>query len=538
MSSNSNPYDRGLISVLPQYGFGADVDFDSLAKSNRFIFRVYTPKERSPFLDESNPYFLAPKFDEKYNSPVDEHSNTSYTRSHVGTYADVARHLNWTTRSSSVYISTSFSCVWSIWEALRRYHTGVKKDIEIAVIDTEKLSSKAVTAIYLLQQATTTDRRRREFWKWYRFAQESQTVLVHAAIPTTAVISSVPLLHILEKMPRYFLLPDSPMTGSSPLSRVRWDYKEKKPSYRLFCQEMSNSFFNLSPALRLRETSTGSIRLALELLRPWFYCTINNDAERATGTLSIIALTIARWPGQWWAQDHSELWDLVHSMAIALGEELREKDECLLEEEVARLNYVISRLEGAVSDYEIPLKMTSEEISSATSSTSSRPLPLPIEMEAIADTPPKMEEHLLPVVERMVISLPPLLAPPSLPVALSPPMELSTFYSSLPSNEENTDIASASITQPEKPTLMTQSEVKLICNSEPSYPPSSSSPKSADIMQSPALEPHAQEAEEESGIRVPTVAEAASCLVTGFLVGAFITLCLLSPHRRALLYVT
>jgi hypothetical protein len=35
--------------------------------------------------------------------------------------------------------------------------------------------------------------------------------------------------------------------------------------------------------------------------------------------------------------------------------------------------------------------------------------------------------------------------------------------------------------------------------------------------------------------RPSTLAETASCIVTGFLVGAFITLCLFSPQRRTLL---
>ncbi|KAG6839887.1 hypothetical protein H0H87_012722, partial [Tephrocybe sp. NHM501043] len=40
---------------------------------------------------------------------------------------------------------------------------------------------------------------------------------------------------------------------------------------------------------------------------------------------------------------------------------------------------------------------------------------------------------------------------------------------------------------------------------------------------------------EERLPKSPTMAETASCVVTGFLVGAFITLCLLSPQRRVLL---
>ena len=142
------------IGFLPQCGFGADIDFDTLIKANRFLFRVYTPKERSPFEDDTDPFFVAPRFDEQVaRSPVDV-PKIRFSEAVIGTYDEVARHLDWTTRATSCYISTSFSFSWSIWEAVRRYHQGVKKDVEIAVIDGTALGGRAATAIQLLQKSS------------------------------------------------------------------------------------------------------------------------------------------------------------------------------------------------------------------------------------------------------------------------------------------------------------------------------------------------------------------------------------------------
>lgn len=145
------------ICPLPQCGFGADVDFNTLIKSNRFLFRVYTPKERSPFYDETDPFFVAPRFDEQFaRSPVDL-PKVKFSEPLIGSYADVARHLEWTTRSTSSYISTSFSFSWSIWEAIRRYHQGIKKDVEIAIIDSTALGGRAATAIQLMQKSSPSE---------------------------------------------------------------------------------------------------------------------------------------------------------------------------------------------------------------------------------------------------------------------------------------------------------------------------------------------------------------------------------------------
>ena len=141
------------IRPLPQCGFGEDIDFNTLIESNRFIFRVFSPKEKSPFSDPSDPFFVAPKFDEQFTrSPVDlPDATVKFPELIPSLYSEVARHMEWTTRSTSPYISTSFSFSWSIWEAVRRYHFGVKKDVHIAIIDASALEGRAATAVQLLQ---------------------------------------------------------------------------------------------------------------------------------------------------------------------------------------------------------------------------------------------------------------------------------------------------------------------------------------------------------------------------------------------------
>ena len=67
------------------------------------------------------------------------------------TYEDLVRHLDWTTRSSSPYVTTSFSFFWCLWEAVRRYKLAVKHDVEIAVIDARKVTGRAKTALQVLR---------------------------------------------------------------------------------------------------------------------------------------------------------------------------------------------------------------------------------------------------------------------------------------------------------------------------------------------------------------------------------------------------
>ena len=144
-------------SVLLQHGFNADIDFRSLLEANPFLFRIYAPRERSPFFDATDPYFLAPKFNEEYvRSPV-EFKEQHLIDGWKVTYSDVAKHMDWTTRPASPFISTSFSFAWCIWDALRRFHQGVKKDVQVAIIDGRAIAERAKTAVELLELSSSSE---------------------------------------------------------------------------------------------------------------------------------------------------------------------------------------------------------------------------------------------------------------------------------------------------------------------------------------------------------------------------------------------
>ena len=150
MTSPASPTD----SSLPQYGFGAEVAFDALIDTNPFLFRVYTPKQSASTCcstsdDPDAPFFLAQQFQSDPLAPLSKPSPASY--------ADVAQHMDWTKKSTSPFVSSSFSFAWALWEAVRRYHGNMKHDVEIAVIDARLVADRAVTAVELLRKSKTKE---------------------------------------------------------------------------------------------------------------------------------------------------------------------------------------------------------------------------------------------------------------------------------------------------------------------------------------------------------------------------------------------
>ncbi|KAK2460839.1 hypothetical protein APHAL10511_007309 [Amanita phalloides] len=344
---------------LPQYGFGPTLDFADLVGRNQFLFRVYTPKERSPFFDDTDPFFIASKFDERYRNVtpggLKDWELDGRAAIANATYQDVARHMNWTTRSLSPYISTSFSAIWSLWEAVRRYHHGVKKDVEIAIIDARAVSDRAVTAASLLNKASSKERQEAH-WKWFRFSQESQAVLVYGAIPGTAVLASVPLVDLLKKLPQYFLKVS--MDDNIPLRNLAWDYTERKPNYLLFCRDMSNRFLKLSPEDRLRDATTSSVELAIEFLWSWFHQAVTDDFELATKKICALAYAIAQWPSQWWVLEHLEIWDVASGMVDTVADDLLEKNKV---KDVDRLREAADKLGHSLTAYEDQLRQAHDK---------------------------------------------------------------------------------------------------------------------------------------------------------------------------------
>ncbi|KAJ7675543.1 hypothetical protein B0H17DRAFT_864328, partial [Mycena rosella] len=243
-------------------------------------------------------------------------------------YADVARHLDWTTRHTSPYVSTSFSLMWAVWEALRRYHFGVKHDVEIAVIDASAVAERATTAVELLQSVSSTERHENH-WKWYRFANESQSVLVYGTISDCCILASIPLLRILDNLPSYCLRPPSQTPPQAPIYRVSWNYPTRNPSYRRFCESQSASFLRASPEARFRDSTSAAVQLALAFLGTWFHWMLQlrpppeNEAtlfrDAAVTKLSELARVIALWPA---ASETVDMWDsVVREIALLIADE-------------------------------------------------------------------------------------------------------------------------------------------------------------------------------------------------------------------------
>ncbi|KAH8112956.1 hypothetical protein DFH11DRAFT_1511172, partial [Phellopilus nigrolimitatus] len=223
------------------------------------------------------------------------------------TYAELVSHLDWTTRSGSPYVTTSFSFFWCLWEAVRRYRLGVKHGVEIAVIDARKVRTRARTALEVLR-GVEGDKQDKAYWKWYRFALDSQDVLVFGAIPGDAIYASIPLTQILPHLPAYFFKEDVSPPRKSKAASTPGRPAPRYTSHRDFCSVLAGAFLSPAPARtdaeRMEDSTAGAVRLALLLIGPWFRarCAEGADDARhdAAAVLTELALSLARWPAAWW----------------------------------------------------------------------------------------------------------------------------------------------------------------------------------------------------------------------------------------------
>jgi hypothetical protein len=110
---------------------------------------VHTPKSPT----HSDVPFPALKFNRRYTS----HASSPSLNPSPPTYTEVAGYMDWTTRHSSPYISTSFSFMWAISEAAHRYHFGVKHDVEIAVIDATAIPGRPITVVEILRSVPSSE---------------------------------------------------------------------------------------------------------------------------------------------------------------------------------------------------------------------------------------------------------------------------------------------------------------------------------------------------------------------------------------------
>lgn len=493
-------------NYLPQYGFGSEYSFDHLIQDNPFLFRVYTPKTPSQIFSTPEPYFVGHKYNERFTRAAEQLKSPAVgpgeTIASTSSYQDVALHMDWTQRHKSPFVSTTFSFIWAIWEATRRYRVGLKHDIEIAVIDARMLGGRAATALELLRKGSPKERHL-DYWKWYRYALESQNVLVHGSIPAPAVLASIPLLSLIDKLPSYFLRQDADKKLSSPFDALSWDTMDRKPSFRQFCQDMSDQFLALPTEHRLRDATGGSVRLAMAFLRPWFQRVVVRDFTMATDITCILAFIIAQWPAQWWSRDHVEMWSVTRSLVQAVAEEVREKQKKETTEEVRRLQDVVTGLERVVQDYEeaeIASCLYPDSETEFGSYTMVLPPSPPASISGRCCPKPK------PITATLSAPFPPTSVPPDVV-------------------ESNTNVSQA---VPEEQ-----------LTSSPETPPTTINAKeSHQEEQSSLSEPRPSELEELQKVRTPSFVETASCIITGILLGAFITLSIVNSTRRTLIYVT
>lgn len=463
-------------NALPQYGFGPQVTFDGLVAGNPFLFRVYTPHGHPPQYESSDPYFVGAKYNDAFSSAAfrSRYAETSTSQAtDACTYADVIQHLDWTTRSTSPYISTSFSFAWAIWEAIRRYHTNMKHDVEIAVIDARAVADRATTAVEQLMKASPKQRHK-DHWKWYRFALEAQDVLVWGHIPGSAVVSSIPLLQILGKLPSYFLYHDISDAKDSPFFKLGWDYARKKPSYRQFCQAITDRFMQMPVDRRLRDTTAGSVRLALAFLRPYFHEHISDNFTTATQNMFDLSYVIAQWPGQWWAREHPEIRELVRCIVHMIGEEMREAKRMQALADATKMQDIVGNLEQLAHAYE----------------ARSRPRKL------LANI------HLSPL--------------PSPSPTLPPSPAMSDYKRHL--RLASIDILTDDMVESKA------SQTELVPEPAP------------DVVREPLASPKPQRpvSRVKSSGTFDAFARTTSCFLTGLLVGSFVALCVLAPDRRAI----
>ncbi|KAF9260738.1 hypothetical protein L218DRAFT_871726, partial [Marasmius fiardii PR-910] len=359
---------EGPTRFLPQHGFGPDVNFDAISRYHPFLFRVYTPRTLSPLKDDTL-FFVGAQFNAKFapETPVlsGMHVEDGISLLDTATYEDCTTHLDWATRSNSPYISTSFSFAWSLWDAVRRYNNGVKHDVEIAIIDARALVGQAVTAIQLLRKKPA-EQQHKLHWRWYRFAQESQSVLVHGFIPRSAVLASIPLLSIIRNLPSYFLKPNVlHPSDHEGLSALAWDFTDsRRCTYRKFCLDLQARFSRLPFHSRVRDLAVGSARLAIAMLHPWFQIMVL-DEEDSTHFESAITRTkelaglIAHWPEQAGSRDYAEMYGVMKGLITLVAEEVRSTNlrsahfRQLTANEVERLKSVVVDLEEVVRGQEV-----------------------------------------------------------------------------------------------------------------------------------------------------------------------------------------
>ncbi|KAJ7748378.1 hypothetical protein B0H16DRAFT_1888466 [Mycena metata] len=482
------------LEFLPQYGFGTETEFKKLVERNAFLFRVHTPRSSDP----TEVPFPALKFDRRYTS----NSATPSSDPPPATYTDVAQYMDWTTRHSSPYISASFSFMWAVWEAVRRYHFGVKHDVEIAVIDATAVAGRSITVVEILQAVPAADRHERH-WKWFDFAQESQGVLVYGGIPQSAVLCSIPILRIVNSLPSYCFRRLPPIEPRTPLDRLTSSFLAEKRNFRKFCEMQSAYFLRSDPEARFIDSTSTSVRLALTFLGVWFHWMLRfqppsvNDpnifCDAAVTKVTELARIIASWPA---ANETNKMWDtIIHEIALLVAEEVK-------------IHRRISDRNAEPISAPRPRAIFAPKLDSERDSGDVA-IPTILDPRNYLPTPPPTP--------------PPIRFSRSAPAALSPgPVEINVDIADVP---ETTHALHSS--RPHSPSPLANT------SSAPA------GPAAEDDIAEPSLEvvpaPSAPTpSTRKRNLHTPSMGETASCLLTGFLFGALLIV-VLSAQRRPML---
>ncbi len=232
---------------------------------------------------------------------------------------------------------------------------------------------------------------------------------------------------------------------------------------------------------RLRDTTVGSVRLAIAFLRPYFHKHISDDFTAATSIVYNLSYVVAQWPGQWWSREHPEIRELIRHIVHLVGEEMREAKRVQALADATRMEKIVGGLQQFAQSYE----------------TRNRP------------------RKNIPALPLSPAPSPSPTLPPS-PTAQDHKLRLGSVDII---TDDMTDTEGSTVAEPETIEKVEKEAEKIIVE-ELEYP------AMINMAPFPPLT--------SSGRTFEKVARTTSCLLTGFLVGSFIALCVLAPDRRQL----
>jgi hypothetical protein len=301
----------------------------------------------------------------------------------------------------------------------------------------------------------------------------------------------------------------------------------------------------------LRDVTVGPVRLAISLLRPWFHEELPHDPNNVTDTLCKLSSVLAQWPGQWWTRNRSEIWDIIRATVQVLVEEIQARDKAALEEstlEESRIRTVVGDLEplsapfdmhssflGCSSPRKRVLSMSESSVTTSDAAddrsvhTLVEVVELPDAAEMIGD---KRIAKLTDQADTSMQTSSPtaaLLLSSALRVRAHRPAPLASPF--LPSDESFEDTLSDSSTEA---SLSDEDENEDENGDENEAAAVESTPECVPVAAKQAVDKANKRVMPSVDARPHSMAETASCVVTGLLFGAFIALCIMSSQRRAL----